>query len=42
MAAGPGDLLVITPTDVTGSWNQVLNFRDAESAGQRRGSIAAE
>jgi cyanophycin synthetase len=44
MAAKTGDLLVITPTDVTGTWQQITGFQKVESATSSRPShlIAAE
>jgi cyanophycin synthetase len=44
MAAKTGDLLVITPTDVTGTWHQITSFQRVESATSSRPShlIAAE
>jgi cyanophycin synthetase len=41
MAAGPGELLVITPTDVTGTWQQVLDFEKVQSASSQRGNLVA-
>jgi cyanophycin synthetase len=43
-AAGPGELVVVTPTDVNGTWQQVCNFRKIESATTARPSqlVAAE
>lgn len=44
MAAQTGDLLVITPTDVQGTWQQITTFERVESATSRRPSnlVAAE
>ena len=43
-AAGPGELVVITPTDVNGTWQQVTAFRKVQSATSTRPShlVAAE
>jgi cyanophycin synthetase len=41
MAAGPGELLVITPTDVFGTWQQVLDFEKVQSATSPRGHLVA-
>ena len=40
-AAGPGELLVITPTDVTGAWQQVNEFRRVDSATSPHGQLIA-
>ena len=41
--AGPGDLIVITPTDVNGAWQQVNDFRPAaERTSGRAAFLAAE
>ena len=40
-AAGPGELVVITPTDVNGTWQQVLDFEKVESATSPRGHLVA-
>jgi cyanophycin synthetase len=44
MAARPGDLLIVTPTDVNGTWQQIINFQKVESATSGRPSqlVAAE
>jgi len=44
MAARAGDLVIITPTDVDGTWNQIVNFQRVESATSGRPSqlVAAE
>jgi cyanophycin synthetase len=44
MAARPGDLLIITPTDVNGTWQQIVSFQRIESATSTRPShlVAAE
>jgi cyanophycin synthetase len=44
MAAQTGDLLVITPTDVEGTWAQITSFEKVHSATSKRPSqlIAAE
>jgi cyanophycin synthetase len=42
MASRAGDLLIITPTDVNGTWSQIINFEKAQSAtGARPGQLAA-
>jgi cyanophycin synthetase len=43
-AAGPGDLVVITPTDVFGAWQQVTGFRPHDLSGEARARslLAAE
>jgi cyanophycin synthetase len=44
MSAGPGDLVVVTPTDVNGTWQLITNFEKIESATTSRPShlVAAE
>jgi cyanophycin synthetase len=41
MAAQTGDLLVVTPTDVNGSWQQIVNFEKVETATSKRPSQLA-
>lgn len=43
-AAGPGELLVITPTEVNATWQQVISFEKVQSATSARPShlVAAE
>ena len=41
MAAGPGELVVITPTEVNGTWQQVLDFEKVQSASSHRGHLIA-
>jgi cyanophycin synthetase len=42
LAAGrPGDLIVITPTDVNGTWQQVLDFKPAMIRSGSRGPLVA-
>jgi cyanophycin synthetase len=40
-ATGPGELLVITPTDVDGTWEQVCSFEKVASATSPRGHLVA-
>jgi cyanophycin synthetase len=44
MAARPGDLVIVTPTTVDETWNQIINFEKVESATSQRPSqlVAAE
>ena len=35
-ASGPGDLLVVTPTDVEGAWRQVTEFRPLDPFGSQQ------
>jgi cyanophycin synthetase len=42
MAAGPGDLLIVTPTDVDGAWREITGFEKVESATHPSQLIAAE
>ena len=41
MAAGPGELVVITPTEVAATWQQVLDFEKIQSASSHRGHLIA-
>jgi cyanophycin synthetase len=41
MAAGPGELVVITPTEVDATWQQVLDFEKVSSASSHRGHLIA-
>ena len=41
MAAGPGELVVVTPTDVDGTWQQVCSFEKVNSATSARGHLVA-
>ncbi len=42
-AARPGDLLVVTPTEVEESWRQIVEYRPADlSPNEQRSSVAAE
>jgi cyanophycin synthetase len=42
-AARPGDLLVVTPTEVEESWRQIVEYRPADlSPTEQRSSVAAE
>jgi cyanophycin synthetase len=40
-AARPGELVVITPTDVSGAWQQVIDFEKVHSATSPRGQLIA-
>ncbi|HWH23079.1 MAG TPA: cyanophycin synthetase [Allosphingosinicella sp.] len=40
-AAKPGELVVITPTDVFAAWQQVVDFEKVESASSPRGHLVA-
>jgi cyanophycin synthetase len=40
-AAGPGELVVVTPTDVFATWQQVCDFEKVESATSPRGHLVA-
>jgi len=44
MAARPGDLVIVTPTDVDGTWHQIISFQRVETATSMRPSqlVAAE
>jgi cyanophycin synthetase len=37
----PGDLVVVTPTDVKGAWQQVNEFKPANARSTGRSSFAA-
>jgi cyanophycin synthetase len=39
--AKPGDLVVVTPTDVFAAWQQVVDFERVESATSPRGHLIA-
>ena len=41
MAARPGDLVVVTPTDVNGTWQQIISFERVETATSKRPSHLA-
>jgi cyanophycin synthetase len=40
-AANPGELVVITPTEVFAAWQQVVDFQKVESASSPRGQLIA-
>jgi cyanophycin synthetase len=40
-AAGPGELVVVTPTDVFACWKQVTDFQRVESASSRLAHVIA-
>ena len=40
-AAGPGELVVVTPTEIFAAWQQVLDFEKVESATSSRGHLVA-